>query len=105
MFGLSHLQAQLIASGVGVTVLIGVVAWLRADAADDRERELRVNQNTNRLQHIEDSKGTQNEIENLSDSDLDRALCRVLSAAGKCDRRSFVQGREPVATKSEAGDD
>jgi hypothetical protein len=105
MFGLGHLQAQLIASGVGVAVLIGVVVWLRADAADDRERDLRANQNTNRLQHIEDSKGTQNEIENLSDTDLDRALCRVLSTVAECERRRAVQGREPVASKSAASDD
>jgi len=105
MFGLSHLQAQLIASGVGVAVLIGMVVWLRADAADDRERELRANQNTNRLQHIEDSKGTQNEIENLSNSDLDRALCRVLSTAEECSRRRALQGREPTTAKGAAGDD
>lgn len=105
MFGLSHLQAQLIASGVGVVVLIGVVVWLRADAADDRERELRANQNTNRLQHIEESKGTQNEIENLSDSDLDRALCRVLSVAEQCEWRRAVQGREPAASQGAAGND
>ena len=105
MFGLSHLQAQLIASGVGVAILIGVVVWLRADAADDRERELRANQNTNRLQHIEDSKGTQNEIENLSDSDLDRALCRVLSTAGECSRKRAIQGRQPTATEGAAGND
>ena len=105
MFGLSHLQAQLIASGVGVVVLIGVVVWLRIDAADDRERDLRADQNTSRLQHIEDSKGTQNEIENLSDSDLDRALCRVLSAAGECSRRRALQGREPPAAESAASND
>lgn len=100
MFGLSHLQAQLVASGVGVAVLIGLVVWLRADAADDRERELRANQNTSRLQHIEKSKGTQSEIENLSDSNLDHALCRVLSTTGECDRRRALQGREPPAAES-----
>jgi hypothetical protein len=105
VFGLGHLQAQLIASGVGVAVLIGVVVWLRADAADDRERGLRANQNANRLQHIEDSKGTQNEIENLSDTDLDRALCRVLSTAAECERRRAVQGREPAASQGAAGND
>ena len=105
MFGLSGLQAQLVASGVGVAVLIGVVVWLRADAADDRERELRANQNTNRLQHIEDSKGTQNEIENLSDSDLDHALCWVLSATEQCNRGRSIQGREPPAAEGAAGND
>ena len=105
MFGLSHLQAQLIASGVGVAILIGVVVWLRADAADDRERDLRANQNTNRLQHIEQSKGTQNEVESLSDSDLDSALCRVLSTPDECERRRAIQGREPAATKGATSDD
>lgn len=105
MFGLRHLQAQLIASGVGVAVLIGVVVWLRGDAADDRERELRANQNMNRLQHVADSKGTRNEIENLSDSDLDRALCRILSATKQCEQRSSIQRREPAAAKGEACND
>lgn len=82
-----------------------MVVWLRADAADDRERELRANQNTNRLRHIENSKGTQNEIENLSDSDLDRALCRVLSTAPECKRGRALQGREPTAAKGAAGND
>lgn len=104
MFGLGHLQAQLIASGVGVAVLIGVVVWLRADAGDDRERELRANQNTNRLRHIKVSKGTQDEIDNLSDSDLDRALCRILSTAEHWERRCSVQGREPAATRGPASD-
>ena len=105
MFGLSHLQAQLIASGVGAAVLIGVVVWLRADAADDRERELRANQNTSRLQHFQNSKGTRNEIENLSDPDLDHALCRVLSATELCNRRRVVQRREPPTAESAASDD
>lgn len=105
MFGLSHLQAQLVASGVGVAVLIGVVVWLRADAAADRERELRANQNTNRLQHIQDSKGTQNEIENLSDSDLDHALCRILSAVEQCGQSRSVQRREPATTEGSAKND
>ncbi|MFG6566656.1 hypothetical protein [Sulfitobacter sp. 1A13679] len=105
MFGLSHLHAQLIASGVGVAVLIGVVVWLRADAADDRERELRANQNTNRLQQIENSKGTQNEVESLTDDDLDSALCRVLSTPEQCEQRRAVQGREPAATQGATRDD
>ncbi|WCE67992.1 hypothetical protein PL335_06500 [Sulfitobacter faviae] len=102
MFGLSHLHAQLIAAGAGVAILIGVVVWLRADAADDRERDLRANQNTNRLQHIEESKGTQNEVEGLTDDDLDSALCRVLSSPAECERRRAVQRREPAATKGAA---
>jgi choline-glycine betaine transporter len=85
MFGLSHLQAQLIAAGAGLAILIGVVVWLRADAADDRERDLRAKQNTDRLQHIEESKGTQNEVESLTDDDLDSALCRVLSTPEQCE--------------------
>lgn len=105
MFGLSHLQAQLIACGVGGAVLIGVVVWLRADAADDRERDLRANQNTNRLQHIKESKGTQNEIEGLTDDDLDSALCRVLSTPEQCEQRRAIQGREPAATEGAASDD
>lgn len=105
MFGLSHLQAQLIASGVGVAILICVVVWLRVDAADDRERDLRANQNTNRLQHIEESKGTQNEVEGLTDDDLDSALCRVLSTPEQCERRRAVQGRKPAATEGAASDD
>ena len=105
MFGLSHLQTQLIASGVGVTVLIGVVIWLRVDAADDRERDLRAGQNANRLEHIKKSKGTQDEIENLSDPDLDRALCRVLSTPEKCEQRRSVQGRESEATEGAASND
>lgn len=105
MFGLSHLQAQLIASGVGLAVLIGVVVWLRADAADDRERELRASQNSDRLKHIENSKGTQDEVEVLSDADLDRALCRVLSAAAECERGRTVQRREPPAAEGTTIDD
>ena len=105
MFGLSHLQAQLVACGVGVAILIGVVVWLRMDAADDRERELRSNQNAERLQHIEDSKGTQDEIENLSDPDLDRALCRVLSTAEQCEQRGAVQGHQSPAAKGTTRDD
>lgn len=105
MFGLSHLQAQLIASGAGLAILIGVVVWLRTDAASDRERELRLNQNAERLQHIEDSKGMQDEIENLSDPDLDRALCRVLSTAEQCEQRGAVQGRQPPAAKGATRDD
>lgn len=105
MFGLSHLQAQLIASGVGMAILIGVVVWLRADAADDREGELRARQNSNRLQHIEESKGMLNEIEGLADDDLDSALCRVLSTPEQCEQRRFVQGRKPAATKGATGDD
>lgn len=105
MSGLSHLQAQLIACGVGVAILIGVVVWLRADAADDRERDLRANQTTDRLQHIEESKGTRNEVESLTDNDLDSALCRVLSTPEQCERRRSVQGREPAATEGAASDD
>jgi hypothetical protein len=105
MFGLGHLQAQLIASGVGAAILIGVVVWLRADAADDRERDLRADQNTNRLQHIEESKGTQNEVESLTDDDLDSALCRVLSTPEQCKQRRSVQGREPAAAEGAASDD
>lgn len=105
MFGLSHLQAQLIAAGVGVAILIGVVVWLRADAADDRERDLRANQNTNRLQHIEESKGTQNEVESLTDDDLDSALCRVLSTAEQCEQRRAIQGREPAASEGATSND
>ena len=105
MFGLSGIQAQLIAFGVGVAVLIGVVVWLRADAADDRERELRANQNASRLQHIEDSKGTQHEVENLSDTDLDFTLCRILSSPAECERRRALQGREPAATEGAIGND
>lgn len=105
MSGLGHLQAQLIASGVGMAVLIGVVVWLRADAADDRERNLRAKQNTDRLQHIEESKGTQNEIEGLTNNDLDSALCRVLSTPEQCEQRRSVQGREPTATEGAASDD
>ena len=105
MLGLSHLQAQLVASGVGVAVLIGVVVWLRSDAADDRERELRADQNTDRLQHIEESKGTQNEVESLTDDDLDSALCRVLSTPEQCDQRRSVQRREPEATEGATSDD
>tara|TARA_R110002049_G_scaffold285335_2_gene466170 strand:+ start:1793 stop:2110 length:318 start_codon:yes stop_codon:yes gene_type:complete len=105
MFGLSHLQAQLVACGVGVAILIGVVVWLRTDAADDRERELRSNQNAERLKHIEDSKGTQDEIENLSDPDLDRALCRVLSTAEQCEQRGAIQGRQSPTAKGATRDD
>ena len=88
-----------------MTILIGVVVWLRTDAAIDRERELRANQNAERLQHIEDSKGTQDEIENLSDPDLDRALCRVLSTAEQCEQRGAVQGRQSPAAKGTTRDD
>ncbi len=105
MFGLSHIQAQLIASGVGVAILIGVVVWLRADAADDRERHLRANQNTTRLQHIEESKRTQNEVEGLTDDDLDSALCRVLSTPEQCEQRRAIQGREPPAGEGATGND
>lgn len=105
MFGLSHLQTQLVASAVGVVILIGVVVWLRTDAANDREQKLRADQDAKRLQHIEDSKGTQNEIENMSDPDLDRALCRVLSTPEQCEQRGSVQGRKPPAAKSSSRDD
>ena len=105
MFGLSYLQAKLIACGAGVAILVGVVIWLRADAADDRENELRAKQNTNRLQHIEDSKETHDEIENLSYPDLDRAVCRILSTAEQCEQRRAVQGRKPAAAEGAAHND
>ena len=51
------------------------------------------------------SKGTQDEIENLSDPDLDRALCRVLSTAEQCEQRGAVQGRQSPAAKGTTRDD
>ncbi|KZX96357.1 MULTISPECIES: hypothetical protein [unclassified Sulfitobacter] len=105
MFGLSRTATKLIIVAALFVAAVLLVVWLRYDSARDREGELRGQHNEDRIGHIEDAKGAQNEIEGLTDDDLDSALCRVLSTPEQCEQRRAIQGREPAATEGATSDD
>lgn len=68
--------------GVVISLVIAMVAFLREDAADDRERDLRIESQNARIEHRTESERLQDEIEEReADDAFMRDLCERLRVA------------------------
>ena len=63
-FLLSGVGRKAVMAGLVLAVTVGAVLWLRKDAADDREAEIRAAADKSRIESIQRDKDSDDEIDN-----------------------------------------
>lgn len=76
-------MVRLYAIGAGVALVIGLVVWIRQDAAQDTIKALDAASKDARIEAIEDAREISDETDKITGADLDRELCQRLSS-GPC---------------------